>query len=100
MVVTSSLILRGAVQRARAVSTKALVASTTRLGSSTCSSAKPAARIAQHRLFTSAQPSSAAEVDASTTPRNDPLVSKEDEHKEETKRGRLSDVSGSLSWMS
>lgn len=82
----ASTVVRGAMQRARAVSAKALMA---RFGSTICTVA-PGARPAQHRLFSSAQPTLAAEVENAN--RNDPLVSKEDERKEETKRGRLSDV--------
>jgi hypothetical protein len=50
------------------------------------------ARPAQHRLFSSAVEPSSVEVDSAASTRNDPLVSKEDEHVEEKKRGRLSDV--------
>jgi hypothetical protein len=82
--VASSIIVRGAIQRARAASAKAVSA---RFGSSTCTIAA-SARPAQHRLFSSAQPSS-ADIRC-----HDPLVVSNEEVKiEETKRRRLSDVS-------
>ena len=83
--VASSIVVRGAMKRAGSVLAKGLVA---KMQSSTCALAT---RHAQHRFFSSTQPSS-EEVESSI-PQNDALVSKEDEHKEEKKRVRLSDVS-------
>jgi hypothetical protein len=104
MVASSSLLVRGAFQRVLVRAAKAWVASTrrtigTRIGSAATSNrshniapanatatayANQRTTFAQHRLFSTAQ------VEVETL---NPLVSKEDIHKEETKRGRLSDVS-------
>lgn len=93
MVTSSLIVARGALQRARAASVVAkaaisarssLLASSARLQHYPCHHA--------YRFASSAQPS-IAEVDAATATRSDRLVSHDDVHKEEKKRGRLSDVS-------
>jgi hypothetical protein len=95
MVASSLIVARGALQRARAASVvaKAAVVSTR---SSLLTASSP--RLQHHypchhayRLFASSAQPSIAEVGAAT--RSNRLVSNDDVHKEEKKRGRLSDVS-------
>lgn len=89
MVTSSLIVARGALQRARAATVVAKAAVSAR---SSLLASSPRLHYPCHhayRFASSAQPS-IAEVDAAT--RSDRLVSHDDVHKEEKKRGRLSDV--------